>query len=353
MNHRGLIWLALPVLLAGFTPATSELIQTNLKRLRAMPAEHRRLLEANLQRFDALDDPRQRAIRQLDQQVEALPKEERLRYLESMRRYANWLATLPPADRDRLASASPDVRMKAVRASRAETPPRRPGKALDASFWTRSAVYNTIPLFEAVYLLKIWSQLDDADRNAVERLPTPSIQQARILEHGRQRSITPDPSLVQHFRQGLQRLSDQSQRPVQRTLSALLSELTAEDLLIGRLPAPRASGPLAKKASERLQMREALVRNVEVHAAAADRASTPPIPAARLGDFERRLPEWYRQSLDLLPPEPARDRLTRLRRLIEQDNDLATALDAVQAAPKSTTAPKPSTPAPDPGPTHF
>ena len=75
----------------------------NLRRLRSMPLEHRRVLAQNLERFDAMGAADREAIRALDRELARQPDPDRARYLAVLRRYHLWLQRLPKerAGRDR------------------------------------------------------------------------------------------------------------------------------------------------------------------------------------------------------------------------------------------------------------
>ena len=65
-------------------------------RLRSFSPQQRNEVSETLRRFDLQVSPeQQKAIRDLDQQIQKLPVEERAHYLAVLRRYHNWLDSLP------------------------------------------------------------------------------------------------------------------------------------------------------------------------------------------------------------------------------------------------------------------
>jgi Protein of unknown function (DUF3106) len=335
-NHPRLV--ASLALLAWFVPGETASLSSNLARLHEMPIEHRRHLEENLARYDSLDSAEQKAIRELDAKLESLPEEERLRYLAQMRRYANWVATLPTEEQNRLSSADAAARLELVQELRTKRDPGRVPPEAEGLIWIRSGVYNPIPMFEAAYLLKVWYSLDDKQRADVERLATAREQQSRVAELGRSGGIAIDSLMTE-----VQALIDEvRQRPAQRPILKLLEQFSLQDLFEGRPGAGRPSGLAVKKMREEGdRVRANALRTLETLFFQHTRNQLKPIPGPQLSEFERRLPEWYRQSLDLLPPEPARDRLIRLRRFLEQDQDLIRLIDAAKLETPRTASPRP------------
>src|SRR4051794_38661779 len=83
---------AVVVLLLG----ASEAVDEARARLLSMSLQERKQIEASLRRFDqVLTSDEQKAIRALDQRIAGLVPEERLRFLAVLRRYHNWLDSLP------------------------------------------------------------------------------------------------------------------------------------------------------------------------------------------------------------------------------------------------------------------
>ncbi len=85
---------AVLVLLLG----ASDVVDEARARLLGMPLPERKQIEENLRRFDqVLTSEQQKAIRELDQRIAGLAPEERVHYLAVLRRYHNWLDSLPEA----------------------------------------------------------------------------------------------------------------------------------------------------------------------------------------------------------------------------------------------------------------
>jgi hypothetical protein len=94
-----------------------------MTRLRSLSQQQRNELSKTLQRFDLEVSPeQQKAIRDLDQQIYKLPVEEQAHYLAVLRRYHNWLDSLPDNVKDNLLAKPPAERMAQVKTLIAKYP---------------------------------------------------------------------------------------------------------------------------------------------------------------------------------------------------------------------------------------
>lgn len=313
------------LLTASAIPAASSLLDQRLQRLRTIPVAERAELEANLNRFHRLPPDRREAIRQLDQELERLPEAEKDRLLRTLLRYRNWLDTLPEELRKQIVEAKPARRMDLVAEIRGAAPPPHP---LDRTRWIRSTSFNPIPLFEAHYLLKIWSSLSQGQRSQVERQPSLRDRQAMLEDLGRQLGVERDPSLIEEFRAGVDDL--------RRRLGARAGELRlGPDELLRPWPASDRTGPAAKAQAQAERVRGLVLRNLEARWSSSPAGQIAPAPPAELSAFEARLPAWYRETLDPLPAEIALDRLNRLYHLVGRDPALLKSLLAPPETPRA------------------
>jgi hypothetical protein len=326
--------LFFPLILASAAVPASALLDQGIGRLRTVPAPERAELEANLARFQELPADRRDAIRRLDREIEARPPAERDRLLATLDRFRNWAEALPEDRRQELLAADPQRRMELLAADRASANSRAP--RVDRAWWTRSAAFNPVPLFEAYYLLKVWAGLNEGQRREVDRQPSLPDRQAMLLELGRTLGIDRDPAFVAEFRDGLEELRNR--------LGPRAAELRfgPEDLL-GPPAVGNRNGPAAQaQAAQAERVRGLILRNLEARWAASAAGQIQPAPPAELAAFEARLPAWYRESLDPLPPAAVRDRLSRLLDLIGRDPELLRTLTSspdTPAAPPRATAP--------------
>lgn len=347
MRRPALALTGAALLIVGFAPLASEALGPRIARLQSMPSEQRRELAARLDRFDALAPAERASIRELDRRLESQPEEERLRMLARMRAYANWAEAQPEEVRAELAAAAPARRLEIVQERRAAAPAPGWEPTVSPALWVHSPVYNPIPLHEAAYLLRVWYGLDEAARRSVEQLPTPEAQQARLAGLGREAGIAWDAESLQRFRRELDELGN---RPAQRPLAQVLRQIDAEDLLAGRVGPPRAADAAVRKMREEAgRFRGRILRNLEEQYIRRRSGRVEAIPPARLAEFERRLPDWYRRTLDLLPPEAARDRVIRLHGFLAQDEELLRRIESSEA-PAGPTAPPNGGSAPKPAP---
>jgi len=110
---------AVVVVLLGASDAVDEA----RARLLGMPLQERKQIEESLRRFDqVLTIEQQKAIRDLDQRITGLAPEERVRYLAVLRKYHNWLDSLPETVKNSVLDKPADERMALVRSLIAKYP---------------------------------------------------------------------------------------------------------------------------------------------------------------------------------------------------------------------------------------
>jgi hypothetical protein len=145
-------------------------------RIRAMPREQRAKLLQNLQRFDLeLTPEKQQAIRDLDRRIGQLDRAQQFQYRAVLRRYHNWVTSLPDNRRDELIHLPPAERMALVRKLIGEHPVTK----LETPQVLRIAEVGEYSPFELAAIFKIWQTASPAAIEKVERqLPAPRRREA-------------------------------------------------------------------------------------------------------------------------------------------------------------------------------
>ncbi|MEO6808639.1 MAG: hypothetical protein ABI353_05955 [Isosphaeraceae bacterium] len=297
MPTTGLSILVLSLLAALVQSTSANDADVSRKRLAAMPLEHRQTLANNLERFDTLPGDEQAAIRRLDQQLADAEPTDRQRYLDVMRRYHVWLQTLTKDQRQGLAAASPEQRMALVKRYRVEQ--RQTIDAQPTLDWVQLTRLTTPDLEKTARRLKVWFNLDRAERAAVSALRDPDEQATRLDELGRANGVSRD---FRRERQDLAARLDVARKQLETELARRKLDGTSISKKRADAVAPRLKAAAVKhRLNDLLIVRE---------------FKPEPVDPARLIRFEADLPSWVRESLDPLPPESAWRRLHLLYRLV-------------------------------------
>ena len=288
--------------------------EANLERLRAMPSEQRDRLLANLRRFDLELTPEQRtAARDLDSRLAEMSPEQRNERLAVLRRYHDWLNSLPENRQDEVSAKPPGERMALVRKLMAEwrlptgdTPPMlgivEPGD---------------LSVFELASAYKIWQEATPKQKTQLESLKQANLRREALLALGTRlkppipRETTPDDYDEE---KSIGRLQERwkKERPL------LLVDAKTEDAANEAFAFFRHT--MLKRRAINLYVREAR----GVRAVAPD----------RLARFVASLPAWIQSGFDALPPDEATRRLTFAYRLVFAEKEIGAA--APQAAGRTT-----------------
>jgi hypothetical protein len=303
-----------------------------------MSSQQRDELAEALRRFDLqLTPEQQKSLRELDQQIVRLPLEERVHYLAVLRRYHNWLDTLPEAVKDDLLTRSPEQRMAYLKSltSRYPVPVER------TPYWMQFAEVAGGSPFELAAVFKIWHDLAPDQRREIEKLATVAKRRDKLFEYGRELRV---------FREI---------RPVDFVLEEWIPKVEVKiDELRGSDPELRAA---ITKAENRLELaaknkgltkarvHPPILRRLAINLYLLSQDPPRPVSQARLDEFFAELPPWVHSSFDSYPADEARRRLTLVYRLVfPYPAEFQPARSAAKA-PAASTKPKsgsPTTPAP-------
>jgi hypothetical protein len=339
-------WLALMMLSTLTLPVVVASVTSGINRLAEMPPQTRRALSESLARFDRLPTAEQQAIRELDQALAKLDPEERKRYLDLLRRFGSWSRSLDEETRREFLSASSEQRFVILRQHLGpDSSPESPG--LDLALWVRADTFNPIPLYDAASLMRVWALLDDRARRQAETMRSLDEVVAMLRDFARDRQIGPAPAVREAFRTILEdqgRLGPRGGRlmPEVTDLSAWLLDdaqppgnrpFGGGPNTFPRRP-PGAPGPqgegLRPNVTRLDAARLSLLRIAEMEYLRGLRDRPDGASPAELAVFEARLPQWYRDLLDPLPPEVIRMRLRGLRQLALSDPDLMRWLESAR-----------------------
>jgi hypothetical protein len=289
-----------PVVLTLIAGA-DDLLEDARSRLRGMSPEHRNQLEETLKRFDLqLPAEEQQAIRDLDQQINRLPAEERLRYLAVLRRYHNWLDSLPENVKDTLLAKPPAERLSQIRILL----PKYPLPTEITPYVLQLTDLGGGFPFELAREFKIWQSLSADQQREIEKLPSTTQRRNRLLEFGKDFRI-------RDFRPSDFRLEDWIPKAeakieeLKRALPGLKAAVTAKAAILNDKRNPDVNLPAHPPILRRLAINLYFLEQPPPHSVAPD----------RLTQFLAALPPWIRSGFDAYPSDDARRRLTMLYRL--------------------------------------
>lgn len=316
------------------------------ERLRGLPQEGRSRLLANLRRFDLeLTPEQQAAARDIDHRLAELSPDQRARYELVLHRYHAWLETLPENRQVELASKPVAGRMALVRKLVAQYPvptseTQETLRVVEAGAWSP---------FELASAYRIWKVLNSAQRTRLDRMNEIGRREALLTLGGRQnppipRETVPDDfnetkwlDAVQGYLRGVRPipLPDEAERKRLEEGARRKSELL--------------DAPARKRLEDAVRRKDAVRRRILRHQAInlyLVRSAPKSVDSQRLSLFIAGLPVWIQSTLDALPPDEVRKRLTLAYRLVFPHPE---EIDSNRKAAAKTTQPRPNAPrkAPD------
>lgn len=361
--------LVLLACLTVVTPTTAVAGETeNWARLKAMPRERRVALAKNLERFDALDRDDRAQILKLDEYVAGRSPTEQAHFRTVLRRYHLWVQSLPDDQKEQLRRSQPGRERMILVARLHASQQVSVASASATPLSVQILPVVPIPVVDCAGLLKDWLALTPDERAGIEkRNPRPPelINAARKAAGTRVERIKP-----------FQELPDADQATLLRNLEAeLKTNVDVVSWLRARMDTAKEGN--TEKALKKEAINEKGARKAGINAGLFKRhvaenyyfLRRPPksVSPENLGRFVAAMPALLRPSLDMLPPDEARRRVTVLYRLVyphPQEMPVpkpattpakgAPAKPAVPAAapkgapPAATPQPKPGAPAPVP-----
>jgi hypothetical protein len=292
------------VLLLGATDA----VEDARERLLGMPLLERKQIEASLRRFDqVLTTEQQKSIRDLDERIAKLAPEEKAHYLAVMRRYHNWLDSLPETVKNNVLNKPVAERMALVKS----LIPKYPLPNESTPEWI-AVVDNIVgsPLEQAA-MFKIWQEMTPEQRRAFEAQPAGNRRpQALLRNNGGNkiiRELTPSNILEEEWLpKTFARL-----REYQKIDPDLTEILTKKEV---KSDAPSPKQQKVQEAAEKA--RRARMHRSVVNLYYLNQPPPHRVDPHRLAEFLGAMPPWIRATFNTYPADEARRRLTLVYRLV-------------------------------------
>ncbi len=287
-GSRGRRWALLISTLATILAAAGFDRDANLARLASLPQERRLALLENLRKFDLVLTPEKRAaLLRIDQKIQTLEPDEQVMYQAVLRRYHNWLESLPDNQRDMVLDKPPLERMAEIKKLLATYPVPR----VDTPRLLRLVEIGEFSPFELASIHKIWEALTPGERKNIEQIPAGPRRVEALFEKGAAKNI------------------DRETKPPDFDEAHWISRTEAQ------LKKSRPSfllDELKKKGDAR---RGEILRRQAINVYLVNRHADV-VTADRLEQFAAGFPSWIQPSIDTFPPDEARRWLSVIYRLV-------------------------------------
>lgn len=270
-----------------------------------MPAEQRDKVLQLLRKFELeLPADKQREIRELDRRIADLDPQARSRHLWALRRYHDWLNSLPENQREIVLSLPPSERMATVK----KLAITYPVPSADTPRSLRISEAGELSPFELASAFRIWQKLTPALREKVDGRP---------LEKGRREALF---QLGKSLRPPVPRETRPADFDEEKSLLEL-EELEkswrgSNPILVPEEAVKRRTekfDELAKKKVQALQRETNRRQAINLY---FSKTKLKPVDPERLAQFLTSLPSWLQSSFDQYPADEARRRLTLAYRLV-------------------------------------
>ena len=307
-------------------------------RLQNMSPRQRTELADALKQFDLqLTPDQQKSIREIDQQISKLSAEDQVHYLAALRRYHNWLDSLPETVRDNLQAKPPGERMAQIKTMISKYPLPRESHP----HWMQFAEVAGSSPFELAATFKIWQELTPRQRREIESLPAGAQRRSRLIEYARDlklfREFRPRDFHVDDWISKVEaKIADISAYDPELKSAVAKAELASKRKNEGKEPASRIVSPLMRRLAINLYFLE--------------QPTSRPVDPQRLAQFFAAMPPWVRTCFDSYTADEARRRLTLVYRLLFPKDEFKPARPGMSvstgsAASKASPSPAPPVPA--------
>ena len=315
-------------------------------RLQNMSPQQRTELAEALKQFDLqLTPDQQKSIREIDQQLSNLAAEDKVHYLAALRRYHNWLDSLPETVRDNLQAKPPGERMAQIKTLISRYPLARES----SPYWMQFAEVAGSTPFELATTFKIWEELTPQQRREIESLPAGPQRRSRLVEYGRELK------LYREIRPHDFRVDDWIPK-----VEAKIADISAYDPELKNAIAKAEKNAIAKAELASKRKNEGkeqasrtispLMRRLAINLYFLEQPAPRPVDPQRLAQFLAAMPPWVRTSFDSYTADEARRRLTLVYRLLFPKDEFKPARPGTSestgpAASKGSPTPPPPVPA--------
>jgi hypothetical protein len=300
---RTILIVAFTVLAAGAVADEA----ANWKRLETMPREQRVNLSTTLERFDTLPPDEKASIRELDAAIARLDPTVQARYRVLLGRFHVWVKGLTDAQKKQLAEVrtAGDRLVLVTKWKRAEVLADTRSKA-NLIFGVQPGDLGAIPPYEIANALRAWFVISDEEKKKIEKIQRLDLRISELTTLGRL------------HRAGMKRFPDEIEAAM---FERLANDEKAKAVFPKQFARPKKDPATSKEEPGKALPKEHRLNDYHpVHHLTETLYFTdnPPAPVSpeNLARFEAQIPTWLRASLDPLPPEVARRRLTILYRQI-------------------------------------
>jgi hypothetical protein len=284
----------------------------NWARIRELPPDRRSKLLQNLRKFDLeLSSEKRAAIRDLDRRIQELDPSEQARYYWVLRRYHDWLNSLPENRQDELLGQSPGERMATIRKLIAD----HPLPSSETPRLLQIAEVGEFSPFELASAFRIWQKLDPNQRKQVESMPQESGRRTSLFRLGKgfEKPIpreTRPPDYDEE--QWIGRLPEHWRKTQMHALVEPVAKKRQDDAA----KSGEVLDEAAKLKAERLEVyRKEIIRRQAINLYLSS-AEVRPVQPERLSKFVAALPRWIQTAIEKYPPDEARRRVTFAYRLV-------------------------------------
>jgi hypothetical protein len=303
--------------------------EENLARLRAMSRDERAKLARKLDEFDGLDRAEREAVRALDSQISALPRNERARYVAVLRRYYVFYQGLTP-DQQKAIDAEKNNAEKLTLISRFRKEPRPAPESLKA-YADAIQVSSLAPLRlhalarQLIVYFELDPKADAKARAEFARMKDPAARREFTKQaidarkdrfRGRFREEEAEFLEADHLLKNEPEIQNQIKRVARNQPKEVALELQKLTDEVQKRKRKTAQMPTTEDAAWSLVKKGRVItekaHEIEVFKVVEGQKVSP----ENLQRFEAALPPWARESLDPLPPDAARKRLKVLYRLV-------------------------------------
>ena len=308
-------------------------------RLQGMSPQRRTELANALKQFDLLlTTDQQKSIREIDQQISRLSAEDEVRYLAVLRRYHNWLDSLPDAERENLQAKPPEERMAHIKKTLISTYPL-PSES--GPGWMQFTDVAGASPFELAAKFKIWQGLTPEQRRELENMPAGAERRSKLLEFAR------DLKLPRELKPADFRVDDWIPK-----VEAKIDDIRTADpeLKNAVAKAEAAASRRRKEAEEQVgHTVSPLMRRLAINLYFLEQPAPRPVDPQRLAQFLAAMPPWIRTAFDSYTADEARRRLTLVYRLVYPKGEFkparpGTSLSTGTAASRRGPSPPPPVP---------
>jgi len=312
-------------------------------RLHNMSPQQRVELAEALKQFDLqLTPDQQKSIREIDQQLSKLSIQDHVQYLAALRRYHNWLDSLPETVRDKLQAKPPGERMAQIKKLISTYPlPKE-----NSPYWMQFADVAGRSPFELATIFKVWQELTPQQRREIEGLPAGEKRRSKLDEYRRELRLT-----IREIRPHDFNVEDWIPK-----VEAKIADISGYDPELKNAIEKAQRNVIAKIEQAIKRKNEAkeqgghfvspFLRRLAINLYYLEQPVSRSVDPERLAQFLAAMPSWIRTSFDSYSADEARRRLTLVYRLVFPKDEFKSARPGTAVATGSSASKGSPTPPP-------